>query len=183
MSYLCVRDSGVRLRAERPGGSLSRDGAVGIRLREAGDEHGSDPMKIAKLKKLLKAGEWNDVEFKAARADVPKSAFETVSAFANTHGGHLVFGIAQQGDGYEITGVDRPDKVQNDFLVVLHADAKINHDAQVTEQRLDVDDKTILVFGGPSRGPRDPAPLADGCAGVLSFRGEDEQGTDGHRWI
>jgi len=49
-------------------------------------------MKIAELKRLLKAGEWNDVEFKEARLAVPKSAFETVSAFANTHGGWLVFG-------------------------------------------------------------------------------------------
>ena len=50
-------------------------------------------MKIAELKDLLKAGEWNDIEFKEARTAVPKSAFETVSAFANTHGGWLVFGI------------------------------------------------------------------------------------------
>ena len=103
-------------------------------------------MKIAELKKLLKAGEWNDVEFKEARTDVPKSAFETVSAFANTHGGYLVFGIAQHGDAFEITGVDRPDKIQNDFLSVLHADAKVNHDVLVTEQRLVVGLKSILVF-------------------------------------
>jgi ATP-dependent DNA helicase RecG len=69
-----------------------------------------------------------------------------VSAFTNTHGGCLVFGVAEHGDAYEITGVDRPDKVQNDFLSVLHADAKINHDVQVTEQRLNIGGKTILVF-------------------------------------
>jgi len=103
-------------------------------------------MKITELKKLLKMGEWNDVEFKKARTAVPKSAFETVSAFANTHGGHLVFGVAQQGETYEITGVEKPDKVQNDFLSVLHADVKINHDVDLTEQRLSVGDKTVLVF-------------------------------------
>lgn len=103
-------------------------------------------MRIEDLKKLLKAGEWNDVEFKEARTAVPKSAFETVSAFANTHGGHLVFGVAQQGETYEIIGVEKPDKVQNDFLSVLHADAKINHDVEVTEQRLSIGDRTVLVF-------------------------------------
>ena len=36
-------------------------------------------MNQAELKRLLKAGEWNDIEFKEARAAVPKSAFETVS--------------------------------------------------------------------------------------------------------
>ena len=103
-------------------------------------------MKIAELKKLLKAGEWNDVEFKEARADVPKSAFEAVSAFANTHGGRLVLGVAQHGEACEIAGVEKPDKVQNDFLSVLHADAKINHDVRVTEQRLGIGGKTVLIF-------------------------------------
>src|SRR3989338_7523625 len=60
--------------------------------------NGAWRMKLEELNKLLKAGEWKDVEFKEARTDVPKSAFETVSAFANTHGGRLVFGVAQQGD-------------------------------------------------------------------------------------
>ncbi len=103
-------------------------------------------MTLAELKKLLEAGEWNDVEFKEARTDVPKSAFETVSAFANTHGGRLVFGVAQRGESYEVTGVEKPDKVQSDFLSVLHADAKINHDVQVSERRLDVGGKTVLLF-------------------------------------
>jgi ATP-dependent DNA helicase RecG len=90
-------------------------------------------MKIAELKRLLKAGEWTDSEFKEARTDVPKSAFETVSAFANTHGGYLVFGVSARGEEFEIIGVEKPDKVQNDFLSVLHADKKINHDIQVHE--------------------------------------------------
>lgn len=85
-------------------------------------------MNNAELKKLLKTGEWNDVEFKKARTAVPKSAFETVSAFANTHGGWLIFGVAQQGEEFTISGVEKPDKVQNDFLSVLHAGQKVNHD-------------------------------------------------------
>jgi len=87
-------------------------------------------MRIEALKKQLEVGEWNDVEFKEARTAVPKSAFETVSAFANTHGGWLVFGVAQHGEEFEICGVEKPDKVQNDFLSVLHADQKVNHDIQ-----------------------------------------------------
>ncbi len=103
-------------------------------------------MNISELKKLLNAGEWNDIEFKEARTDVPKSAFETLSAFANTHGGCLVFGIAQRGESYEINGVEFPDKVQNDFLSVLHADGKINHDVAVKEQKLTINGKTVLIF-------------------------------------
>ncbi|MCL2304528.1 MAG: putative DNA binding domain-containing protein [Planctomycetaceae bacterium] len=103
-------------------------------------------MKLTDLKKRLKAGEWNDVEFKEARIGLPKSAFEAVSAFANTHGGWLVFGVAQTGESYEICGVEKPDKIQSDFLSVLHADARINHDVEITEQKLIVGDKTVLIF-------------------------------------
>jgi ATP-dependent DNA helicase RecG len=103
-------------------------------------------MKIEELKRRLKAGEWNDVEFKEARSAVPKSAFETVSAFANTHGGWMVFGVAQHGEEFQISGVEKTDKVQNDFLSVLHADAKINHDIDVDEKRLDIGDKVVLIF-------------------------------------
>ncbi|HKZ16752.1 MAG TPA: RNA-binding domain-containing protein [Geobacteraceae bacterium] len=103
-------------------------------------------MKIAELKRLLKAGEWNDIEFKEARTAVPKSAFETVSAFANTHGGWLVFGVSQHGEEFKSTGVEMPEKVQGDFLSVLHADAKVNHDVQVTEKRYDIDGATVLAF-------------------------------------
>ncbi len=38
---------------------------------------------------LLSQHEWKDVEFKEAKTAVPKSAYESVSAFANTEGGHL----------------------------------------------------------------------------------------------
>lgn len=103
-------------------------------------------MNKTELKKLLAAGEWNDVEFKEARSSVPRSAYDTVAAFANTHGGHLVLGVAQRDSSFEITGVETPDKVQNDFLSVLHADAKINHDVAVREHRFTIDGKVVLVF-------------------------------------
>ena len=45
------------------------------------------------LIELLNAHEWRDVEFKEAQRAVPRNAYETVSAFANTEGGHLVFGV------------------------------------------------------------------------------------------
>ena len=62
-------------------------------------------MNLDKLKQLLSGIEWTDVEFKEASHDVPKSGYETVSAFANTHGGWLIFGIKQGDDGFEIAGV------------------------------------------------------------------------------
>lgn len=41
-------------------------------------------MDRQELLKRLKGPEWTDVEFKEAQREVPKSAYETVSAFSNT---------------------------------------------------------------------------------------------------
>ena len=87
-------------------------------------------MDAKTLRRRRKGIEWKDIEFKRAQRAVPKSAFETVSASANTHGGWLIFGVSQEKEGFQVTGVDDPDKVQNDFLSVLHADGKINHDLE-----------------------------------------------------
>ena len=64
----------------------------------------------------LQSIEWSDIEFKEASWAVPKDALSTVSAFANTAGGHLVFGVKQANGLFAVTGVTDADKVQNDFL-------------------------------------------------------------------
>jgi ATP-dependent DNA helicase RecG len=37
--------------------------------------------------------EWEDFEVKEARTEIPKNVWETVSAFSNTGGGWLIFGV------------------------------------------------------------------------------------------
>jgi len=64
----------------------------------------------------LQSVEWDDIEFKEATWAVPKSALETVSAFANTKGGHLVFGVKESSGAFSITGVTDVDKLQNEFF-------------------------------------------------------------------
>ena len=98
------------------------------------------------LDDLLSSGEWNDAEFKAAQNALPKSVFETVSAFANTRGGWLILGVTQDDERFEVSGVAEPDKLQNDFLSVLHAGDKVCHDVDVTENRYECDGKVVLAF-------------------------------------
>ena len=68
------------------------------------------------LLERLRGIEWDDFEVKEAAGGVPKSAYETVSAFANTAGGWIVFGVKEVNERFEVVGVHDPDAVQNEFL-------------------------------------------------------------------
>jgi ATP-dependent DNA helicase RecG len=106
-------------------------------------------MDQEQLIELLKAHEWRDVEFKEAQRDVPRNAYETVSAFANTAGGHLVFGVKKEGGEVEIVGVLDVDKVQGDFLSTLRQPDKISMILDVEESLHKHDDTHLLVFYVP----------------------------------
>ena len=103
----------------------------------------------------LQGYEWNDIEFKQARKGVSQDAYKTVSAFANTAGGWLVFGIRDAGGSFEVVGVVEVDKVQNDFLSVLRSGDKLNRKISVTAEAHKVDGKTLLVFHVPESPRRD----------------------------
>jgi len=107
------------------------------------------------LIKRLQGYEWNDAEFKKAQRGVPDNAYETVSAFSNTGGGWLVFGIEDGNDGFKIVGVIDVDKVQNDFLSVLRGGQKLNRVICCEEQLLDCDGKPVLVFFVPEASRQD----------------------------
>lgn len=98
---------------------------------------------------LLNAHEWRDVEFKEAQTAVPRNAYETVSAFANTEGGHLVFGVKNEGGEVEIVGVLDIDKVQNEFLSTLRQTDKVSVVLDVTESLHKHDNSHLLVFYVP----------------------------------
>lgn len=115
-------------------------------------------MTLDELKERLDRFEWSDIEFKAAQRQVPRDAYRTVSAFANTSGGHLVFGIEEQGNDLRIVGVIDVDNVQNDFLSTLRSGQLLNRVISVQESALEDDEGVILVFYVPES-PRREKPV------------------------
>ena len=101
------------------------------------------------LIELLRRHEWRDVEFKEARRGVPRDAYETVSAFANTEGGHLVFGVRESGREMEIVGVLDVDKVQSEFLSTLRQPDKLSVVVDVEEELHRHGESDLLIFYVP----------------------------------
>ena len=114
-------------------------------------------MNKEELLKRLKKYEWNDLECKKARRGVSEDVYKTVSAFANTKGGYIVFGIEDQNGQLEIVGVLEVDKVQNEFLSALRG-GKLNRIIAVEEENIEHEGKTILTFFVPES-PRNEKPV------------------------
>lgn len=94
----------------------------------------------------LKKYEWDDVEFKLCKNGVSLDAYKTVSAFSNSAGGHLVFGIRDEHGKFEIVGVIDVNKQQNDFLSCIRSGKKFGIGIDIEPSIVEHEDKTLLVF-------------------------------------
>jgi ATP-dependent DNA helicase RecG len=108
----------------------------------------------------LKGYEWTDFECKKAQRGVPKDAYVSVSAFANTEGGWLLFGVFEENGQLKVGGVDPDafDRVQNDFLSALRGGQKFNQMITVQPHVHELDGKRILAFHIPES-PRHQKPV------------------------
>ena len=100
---------------------------------------------VARLRDI----EWDDFEVKAAKSDLPKNIWETVSAFSNCSGGWIVLGVKQSGRTFEVTGVDNIEKLEQDFFGTLRS-KKFNVPLFATPYRYEIDGRSILAFYIPS---------------------------------
>ena len=88
------------------------------------------------IKEILLKGERVTLECKKAKSEMPKSIWQTFSAFANTIGGMILLGVdenMQEKDiqkRYQIIGVDEPRKIVTDFWNTLNSD-KVNENILV----------------------------------------------------
>ncbi len=107
-------------------------------------------MTLKELLQRLNGVEWNDFEVKEAKTEVPKSAWETVSAFSNSYGGWIVFGIKEKKSEnlsqFEVQGVENAEKIEQDFVSVLRSNGKFNQRIPVQPEKFEIDGKIVLAF-------------------------------------
>lgn len=137
-------------------------------------------MTKEELLKRLTGIEWSDWEAKEAAREVPQNVYETVSAFANTAGGHLVFGVREADGSFDIAGVVEVEKVQKDFLNTTRSGQKLNKVIDVKETMIDFGGATVLVFYVPEVNRRDKPVYLNGDIKRSYVRrgGSDQRCTD-----
>lgn len=108
----------------------------------------------------LNGVEWNDFEVKEASGGLPKSMWETVSAFSNTTGGWIILGVREEKEKkvstFEIVGVDKPEKMEQDLTSTLRSTSKFNVPILARIERLDFDGNIVFAVNIP---PSDSKPV------------------------
>ena len=94
--------------------------------------------------------EWDDFEVKESRNELPKSIWETVSAFANTVGGWIVLGVSQTGQLFEVTGINNAEKMEQDFYAVIRGRQKFNVPVDAQIEKFDVEGKCVFAVHIPA---------------------------------
>ena len=114
-------------------------------------------MNKDELMKLIQEGESLNLELKEAKSNVPRSLWETYSAFANTEGGIIYLGVREKKESlndkqtYEIIGVENPKTLLKDFWDTINNKNKVSLNTLVDEniQTINVDDVTVIKIDIP----------------------------------
>ena len=109
------------------------------------------------LQNLIFNGERITLECKAAEKGLPKSMWETYSAFANTYGGTILLGVEEHKEEidpqkrYTVTNISNPQKLITDFWNLINDPKKVNVNILVDEdvQVINVDEQAIIAIHVP----------------------------------
>lgn len=88
-------------------------------------------MEMQELKSMIYQGEKVEIECKKAESSVPKSAYESYSAFANTKGGYIILGVKEDKsktkpeERFVLQGIENPEKQREDFWNTING-SKVN---------------------------------------------------------
>ena len=113
-------------------------------------------MTATEIKETLMQGERLQLEVKRAKTDLPRSLWETYSAFANTIGGFILLGINEntketdKAKRFTIEGVDDERKIITDFWNTINSN-KVNENILKDDdvETVNVDGKDVVCIHVP----------------------------------
>jgi len=101
------------------------------------------------IKELITKGEKIDVEFKESKEKLNKDVYESVCAFNNRDGGHVILGVVDKTK--EVRGVNpkEADKMIKDFTTAINNANKINPPLYLTPEPVEVDGRKVIYIRVP----------------------------------
>lgn len=115
---------------------------------------------------IIDKGEGINIEFKKSKYKLNRDVFESVCAFLNRNGGHLLLGVDDDGT---IIGIDEDsiDKIKDNFVTLMNNPDKISPTFYLSVQDISIDGKTILYILVPE------SSQVHRCNGRIYDRNED----------
>ena len=107
-----------------------------------------DEVKFFEILSRLEWSESDDLELKSAKGGLPQSLWETYSSMANTQGGIVLLGVADDG---AVNGLSNPDGIRKDFWDTINNRSKMsvnileNSDVRLVEHA----DKVLIAIRVP----------------------------------
>lgn len=133
-------------------------------------------MTKEELLQRLNDMEWDDFEVKDASGGLPKSMWETVSAFSNTAGGWIILGVKEKKtesrSEFIVNGVANPEQLEQDIVTTLRSRTKFNAPVSCKALKFTIDDKDILAFEIPLSPHRPVAIKSNGEVYVRTGSGD-----------
>ena len=120
-------------------------------------------METFDIAKLASYRENNRIEAKAAKGGLPRSMWETYSAFAHTYGGVILLGVKEREDGtFETVGLTSAEveHLRQDFWNTVSNRSKVSAVLPIESEVevLEADDGMVVAIHVP-RAPRDERPV------------------------
>ena len=105
-------------------------------------------MTYEEIKNIISQGEGMNIEFKKSTTDITKDVYETVCAFSNREGGHILLGVKDDGT---VIGVDRnrAERIKSDFVTSINNPNKMYPPLYLTIESIEYDDKLIICIFVP----------------------------------
>ncbi len=114
------------------------------------------------IENVLRERENQFIEAKLADSKVPKSIWETYSAFANTFGGTIILGLKEDKTTKKLSveGVKNPDQIISDIWNTLNNNSKVSSNILLSNHiyKIEYNNKTLVVINVP-RASRSDRPV------------------------
>jgi ATP-dependent DNA helicase RecG len=123
-------------------------------------------MLVKLLRDIIGAGEGLTVEFKECRTKANRDVYESICAFLNRQGGHIVLGVKDDGT---VSGIDPAalPEIKRNLVTTLNNQQKINPPLYVLPETFTLDEKMVLYLAVPE------SSQVHRCNGRIFDRNED----------